>query len=370
MKRDLVGNKERKFIKKIGLVVVLSVCLVLFLPNLLQVSPSLVGADKSYTVIGGSMEPTIKPGDVIFTKKTDISEIEVGDILTVQTESSLYTHRLIEINVNENGEKALLQLKGDGNEAKDPWLVEEKDIIGEAFLVLPLGFFNTPIGYLTIIIFPLIFILIHQINKAILSSNENSMKKRKNQGTRKNHHKKRHVLDIFSISLMVIVLLGATLVASPLVLSTQSKFTDSTQTWGNAEAGTWKTSSQTTLASNTTEIPKFSHVTVFGEVTPNPGEVSVKIKVYLWLANFSNSNQLPLIEEHTVYTNNNGYFSKELNIKNSVVVKANWEGKPTIDASTSSPVEIAVIPPSIELPVTPPNPSAPFEPQEVISNES
>ncbi|PTD94258.1 signal peptidase I [archaeon SCG-AAA382B04] len=359
MKRELVGNKEKKVIKRIGLVFVLSVCLVLFLPNLLQVSPGLIGADKSYTVIGGSMEPTIKPGDVVFTKQTDLSEIEVGDILTVQTESSLYTHRLIEI--KENGEKALLQLKGDGNEAKDPWLVEEKDIIGKASLVLPLGFFNTPIGYLTIIVFPLIFILIHQINKAILTSNENSMKNRKNKRTRKNQNKKKHVLDVFSISLMVIVLLGAILVASPLVLSTQSKFTDSTQTKGNAEAGTWKTSSQITLASNATEVPKLSHVTVSGEINPNPGEVPVKIKAYLRLANFSNSNQLPLIEEHTVYTNNNGYFSKELWIKNSLVVEASWEGKPTLDASTSSTVEIAVIPPSIEPPVTPPHPPAPYE---------
>lgn len=359
MKRDLVGNKERKVIKKIGLVVILSVCLVLFLPNLLQVSPGLVGADKSYTVIGGSMEPTIKPGDVVFTKQTDLSDIEIGDILTVQTESSLYTHRLIEI--NEDGEKALLQLKGDGNEAKDPWLVEEKDIIGETFLVLPLGFFNTPIGYLTIIVFPLIFILIHQINKAISNSNENSMKNRKNKRTRKNQKKQRHVLDIFSISLMVIVLLGATLVASPLVLSTQSKFTDSTQTKGNADAGTWKTSSKITLKSNTTEVPKLSHVMVSGEINPNPGKVPVKIKAYLWLANFSNSNQLPLIEEHTIYTNNNGYFSKELWIKNSEVVEASWEGKPTLDGATSIPVEIAVIPPSIEPPVTPPHHPAPNE---------
>jgi len=48
-----------------------------------------------------SMEDTIMTGDLIFIKKTDISELEVGDVITFYNPlgdgKSLVTHRIIEI---------------------------------------------------------------------------------------------------------------------------------------------------------------------------------------------------------------------------------------------------------------------------------
>ena len=43
------------------------------------------------------MQPTIDPGDVIFIKKSDVEDLEVGDVVTFQKNDFIATHRIIEI---------------------------------------------------------------------------------------------------------------------------------------------------------------------------------------------------------------------------------------------------------------------------------
>ena len=59
-------------------------CLVLIVPSIIRLYPSLIGAEGSYIVLGGSMKPTLRPGDLAFTEKVAPSEVEVGDIVAVR----------------------------------------------------------------------------------------------------------------------------------------------------------------------------------------------------------------------------------------------------------------------------------------------
>ena len=65
--------------------------------------PPLYGA---YIIVSGSMEPIIKVNDAIVIKRTDATNIKVGDVITYKSvEPSYYgimiTHRVIDI-INEN----------------------------------------------------------------------------------------------------------------------------------------------------------------------------------------------------------------------------------------------------------------------------
>jgi len=93
------GLKLRGKLKVLSLVakaVLLSVCLIVLIPNVIRLCPFLVGADESFIVLSGSMKPTLSPGDLAFTVKADPSDIKVGDIVVVKTESGVYMHRVVE----------------------------------------------------------------------------------------------------------------------------------------------------------------------------------------------------------------------------------------------------------------------------------
>lgn len=79
-----------------------------------------------------SMEDTIMTGDLIFIKKIDISELEVGDVITFYNPlgdgKSLVTHRIIEITENQGARYFLTQ--GDNNNIDDKDPIHEDDVLG------------------------------------------------------------------------------------------------------------------------------------------------------------------------------------------------------------------------------------------------
>jgi len=79
-----------------------------------------------------SMEDTIMTGDLIFIKKTDISELEVGDVITFYNPlgdgKSLVTHRIIEITEDQGARYFLTQ--GDNNNIDDKDPIHEDDVLG------------------------------------------------------------------------------------------------------------------------------------------------------------------------------------------------------------------------------------------------
>jgi len=149
-----------------------------------------------YTIVSGSMEPTISVYDVIInTKLNDINEIKQGDVITFistwsVTQGMTITHRVIGSKTLDDGSTCLIT-RGDNNTQEDETCVTEKNIIGVTKAVIPgLGkiqfFLASKLGWLLLIVVPALYIIIKEIFKIFKlfkekkEENENKKIKSKN----------------------------------------------------------------------------------------------------------------------------------------------------------------------------------------------
>lgn len=110
---------------------------VVVLGCLAWIAPSAFGYSR-YVITGGSMEPTIHRGSVVFEKPTPVADLEVGDVITYlppagSGTTSLVTHRIIAMEPAEGG-GVLFTTQGDANPDPDPWhfqLVDEQQPVVE-----------------------------------------------------------------------------------------------------------------------------------------------------------------------------------------------------------------------------------------------
>src|SRR5687768_4040409 len=76
---------------------------------------------RTSTVLSGSMQPTIRPGDVVVATPTPSSNVRAGDIVTFQLPDGegTVTHRVAKVR-RVDGELKIIT-KGDANEAADTY---------------------------------------------------------------------------------------------------------------------------------------------------------------------------------------------------------------------------------------------------------
>lgn len=126
-----------------------------------------------YTIVSPSMTPSINVYDVILIKKTDVTDLEVGDIITFKSTNKFFgntpiTHRIVEILDTENGIR--YKVKGDANAIEDEEKVIPTNILGKVMLKFPnLGkiqfFLTSKKGWVAIILLPTLLIIIYDIYK-------------------------------------------------------------------------------------------------------------------------------------------------------------------------------------------------------------
>ena len=84
-------------------------------------------------VLTDSMYPDIKKGDLIFTKKVDTSDIQVGDVISFYADeddyTTIWTHQVVE--VLQDGETVKFRTKGINNPTPDGKLREADKIVGK-----------------------------------------------------------------------------------------------------------------------------------------------------------------------------------------------------------------------------------------------
>lgn len=124
-----------------------------------------------------SMAPTFHSGDLIFIKKYDPASLKEGDIITFHTiinnEYALNTHRINSI-IEENGIRSYVT-KGDNNDMTDTHVISDGDIVGKyitkvAGLGKVMDFLSSSVGFLVIIVLPLLLFFIYQVYNLIMVS--------------------------------------------------------------------------------------------------------------------------------------------------------------------------------------------------------
>lgn len=104
---------------------IISIGIIWFAVGVFPVYPSVIAT--------GSMEPMIKPGDVILVRKIvdmeGINNLKVDDVIQFRRDTILISHRIIDI---KNHEKEGLQFKtkGDNNSGPDTELIKPEDVKG------------------------------------------------------------------------------------------------------------------------------------------------------------------------------------------------------------------------------------------------
>jgi signal peptidase len=96
------------------------------------------GLYATYTVMSGSMEPSIPTGSVVVVAAEDPSRINVGDVITVTSEQPPYatvTHRVTRILAAARGPG--FKTKGDANSLEDPWQFAYSGAAGKVILSVP-----------------------------------------------------------------------------------------------------------------------------------------------------------------------------------------------------------------------------------------
>jgi signal peptidase I len=91
---------------------------------------------RTFTLIGGSMDPAIKTGSLILVRAVNPEELEPGDIITFRNSShtKVITHRVIAV---ERAGVLRFTTRGDANSANDFAPVFAADVIGKVLVVIP-----------------------------------------------------------------------------------------------------------------------------------------------------------------------------------------------------------------------------------------
>jgi signal peptidase I len=116
-------------------------------PFVIYAVPQTVGADHSYVVLSGSMDPTMSPGDAVVVNDVRTGEIESGDIITFSSSDQARptTHRVIEVVQEDDG--VAFRTAGDNNEDPDQALVTPGQVEGRVPHVAGSPFVIPFIGY-------------------------------------------------------------------------------------------------------------------------------------------------------------------------------------------------------------------------------
>lgn len=132
-------------------------------PSVLGITPMVVLSGS----MSGDAEDHIEVGDLIFVGKTEAEELEVGDVIAFMEGKVVVTHRIIDIQRDENG-ALLFTTKGDANNAQDQRPVTESNLVGIYKARIPkVGdfalFLQTPMGMVLFIGLPLLAFIIYDI---------------------------------------------------------------------------------------------------------------------------------------------------------------------------------------------------------------
>jgi len=132
--------------------------------------PNAIGM-RSFTVMSGSMEPTIHVGDVVIDKNISPLDARPGDVVTFSDPTGrkrLITHRIRSLRVQ--GNTVHVVTKGDANDAVERWTVPADGRIGRVQLRVwklgyPLVYAHSRFGLIGLVALPALLICLVELRK-------------------------------------------------------------------------------------------------------------------------------------------------------------------------------------------------------------
>jgi len=241
-------------------IVLATMCIFILASWMLLLAPQFAGMDRSYIVVGRSMEPFMKLGDIALVKEKTPQELKLGDVVVVDDGTRKFAHRIIE--KYEKGEEVLLRTKGDNNEAPDYTLVSSGQVIGEVEYVIPTSIIRTEIGYITFIATPLMVLAANQAVKIYRLSTMRTRKKKRTRG-------KVRLLDMISVLSLTLLSANFALALAPLYAPVGALLLDrEAPSTMRVKAATWKVPSSLTCHVNETNIQLGEAVEIYGHLNP------------------------------------------------------------------------------------------------------
>ena len=130
---------------------------------------------RLFTVATGSMSGVYEVNDVIAVQDCDTNTLKVGDDIAYQgnrggLEGMLITHRIIKIEVGEDGKK-IFTTKGVNAPVADP-VISEKQVLGKVVGIVPLisllnHVVKSQLGFFLLIFCPLVLIIVLEVLQTI-----------------------------------------------------------------------------------------------------------------------------------------------------------------------------------------------------------
>lgn len=132
--------------------------------------PSVLGTTPMVVLSGsmsGEAEDHIEIGDLIFVGRTEPEKLKEGDIIAFMEGTVVVTHRIVEVQVDENQNYSFIT-KGDANNAQDVSPVMADNLVGIYKTRIPkVGnfalFLQTPLGMMIFVGVPLLGFIIYDI---------------------------------------------------------------------------------------------------------------------------------------------------------------------------------------------------------------
>lgn len=125
--------------------------------------PTMLGF-KIMTILTGSMEPVLDPGDLIVVKSVDPMKVKVNDVITYKnSQNTMITHRIVDLNLREG--EVFFETKGDANNVRDEGNVQSDQLVGSLLFSIPKAgylviFLKSPTGLAMLLAIPFLYLTI------------------------------------------------------------------------------------------------------------------------------------------------------------------------------------------------------------------
>lgn len=126
---------------------------------------------RPYTVLTGSMEPTISTGDVVVDERISPLSAQVGDVVTFrdpEDQSRQITHRVVKI--RRAGSHLWFVTRGDANNTFERWRIAVDGHLGRVLYTIPMVGYaavltRTPLGLALLVIVPALLLALDELLK-------------------------------------------------------------------------------------------------------------------------------------------------------------------------------------------------------------